>query len=62
MIRIFYSQKTERLIKKLEFGPEAKLLGHDVSITIQNGDYIKIKIIKKITNYLKRLIFSELYG
>jgi len=56
MIRIFNSQKTECLIKKLEFVPEAKLLGHDVFITIQNGDYSRIKIIKKIINYLKRLI------
>ncbi len=62
MIRIFNSQKTERLIKKLEFVPEAKLLVHDVSSTIQNRDYTRIKTIKKINNYLKRLIFSELYG
>ena len=56
MIRIFNSQKTEQSIKKLEFALEAKLLRHDVSITIQNGNYVRIKIIKKITNYLKRLI------
>jgi len=56
MIRIFNSQKTECLIKKLEFVPEAKLLWHDISIPIQNGNYVRIKIIKKITNYLKRLI------
>jgi hypothetical protein len=56
MIRIFYSQKTEHLIKKLEFLPEAKILEDDVSIAMKNGYYTGIKIIKKITNYLKRLI------
>ncbi len=62
MTSVFFKQKTERSIKKLEFVPEAKLLWHDVSITIQNGNYVRIDIIKKIINYLKRLIFSELYG
>ena len=56
MIRNFSSQKTEQSIKKLEFLPETKLLGDDVSIAMKNGHYKGIKIIKKINNYLKRLI------
>jgi hypothetical protein len=56
MIRNFSIQKTEHLIKKLEFLPETKLLVDDISITMQNEEYARIKIIKKIINYLKRLI------
>ena len=56
MIRIFNNQKTEQSIKKLEFAIETRLLLHDVSISMKNGYYARIKIIKKIINYLKRLI------
>jgi hypothetical protein len=36
MVQVFYSQKSEQLIKKLELAPEARLLGHDFSAVIQN--------------------------
>ena len=63
MIRVFFKQKTERSIKKLELTPDARLLECYFSTAIQNRkNDTKIKIIKKIINYLKRLIFSELYG
>jgi len=49
MVRVFFSQKTEQLIKKLELTPEARLLGHDFSIAIQNGNNnVAIEIIEKI--------------
>ena len=50
MVRVFFSQKTEQLIKKLEVTQEARLLGYDFSVTIQNGDNndIAIEIIEKI--------------
>jgi len=50
MVRVFFSQKTEQLIKKLELTQEARLLGHDFSVAIQNGDNndIAIEIIEKI--------------
>ncbi len=50
MVRVFFSQKTERLIKKLELTQEARLLGYDFSVAIQNGDNndIAIEIIEKI--------------
>jgi len=49
MVRVFFSQKTEQLIKKLELTPEARLLGYDFSIAIQNGNNnVAIEIIEKI--------------
>ena len=49
MVRVFFSQKTEQLIKKLELTPEARLLGYDFSIAIQNGNnVVAIEIIEKI--------------
>ncbi len=63
MIKVFFKQKTERSIKKLELTPDARLLEHYFSTIIQNrNNDTKIKIINKFINYLKRLIFSELYG
>jgi hypothetical protein len=49
MVRVFFSQKTEQLIKKLEVTQEARLLGYDFSVTIQNGDNdVTIEIIEKL--------------
>ena len=57
MVRVFYNQNTEQLIKKHELTPDAILLGSEFSTVVQNGDiYTAIKTIKKIINYLKRLI------
>ena len=38
MVLVFYSQKTEQLIKKLELTPKTRLLGYDFSVVIQNGE------------------------
>jgi len=49
MVRVFFSQKTEQLIKKLELTLEARILGYDFSVAIQNGDNdVTIEIIEKI--------------
>ena len=49
MVRVFFSQKTEQLIKKLELTQEARLLGYDFSVALQNGNNdIAIEIIEKI--------------
>jgi len=48
MLKVFYSQKTEPEIKKLELTPEARLLWHDFSNATQNGNNnVTIEIIKK---------------
>ncbi len=54
MVRVFFSQKTEPLIKKLELTQEPRLLGHNFSVAIQNGDNndIAIEIIEKIEKRL----------
>ncbi len=38
MVQVVYNQKSEQLIKKLELTPDARLLGHDFSVVIQNGE------------------------
>jgi len=38
MVQVFYSQKIKQLIKQLELTPEARLLGYNFSVTLQNGD------------------------
>ena len=53
MVRVFYSQKTEQLIKKLEdikdLSPETRLLGYDFSVAIQNRDSNTVlRIIEQI--------------
>ncbi len=49
MVRVFFSQKTEQLIKKLELTPEKRLQGYDFSIAIQKGNNdVAIEIIEKI--------------
>ncbi len=55
MVRVFYSQKTEQLIKKLEdikdLSPEARLLGYNFSVVIQNRDSdTALRIIEHIEN------------
>jgi len=48
MVRVFFSQKSEQLIKKLELTPEKRLLEYDFSVTIQNSNnYVAIEIIEK---------------
>jgi len=49
MLRVFFTQKTEQLIKKQELTQEARLLGYDFSVAIQNGNNdVTIEIIEKI--------------
>jgi len=49
MVRVFFIQKTEQLIKKLELTPKARLLGYDFSVAIQDGNNdVEIEIIEKI--------------
>ncbi len=38
MAKVFFNQKTEQLIKKLELTPEGRLLEYDFSVAIQNGN------------------------
>ena len=54
MVRVFFCQKTEQLLKKLELTQEARLLGYNFSVAIQNGDNndIAIEIIEKIEKLL----------
>ena len=48
MTRVFFSQKSEHLIKKLELTTEKRLLGYDFSVTIQNSNNdVAIEIIEK---------------
>ncbi len=50
MVRVFFSQKTEQLIKKLELTQEPRLLGYNFSVAIQNGDNdVAIEIIEKLS-------------
>jgi hypothetical protein len=57
MVIVVYSQKQERTIIIQESTPDAILLWCKFSTVIQNGHrYTAIKIIEKISNYLKRLI------
>jgi len=50
MVRVFFIQKTELLIKKLELTLKARLLGNDFSVAIQNGDNdVAIEIIEKLS-------------
>ncbi len=48
MLRVFSSQKTEQLIKKLELTPETRLLGYDFSVSLQNSN--NDQAIEKIEN------------
>ena len=38
MARVFFSKKTEQLIKKLELTPETRFLGYDFSVALQNSN------------------------
>ncbi len=38
MLRVFFTQKAEQLIKKQELTQEARLLGYDFSVAIQNSN------------------------
>jgi hypothetical protein len=50
MVRVFFSQKTEQLIKKLELTLKARLLGYGFSLAIQNGNNdVAIEIIEKLS-------------
>ena len=52
MVLVFYSQKTEQLIKKLELTPKTRLLGYNFSGVIQNKDNDATVEIIEITEKL----------
>ncbi len=50
MVRVFFIQKIEQLIKKLELTLKARFLGYDFSVALQNGNNdVAIEIIEKLS-------------